>query len=107
MPVWVLTRERGPNWDFSRRMREQHSWDDHAAFMEGLADEGFIHLGGPLGDDRVMHVVVAESEQEILERLAADPWAPMGLLRTVSVERWHVLLGKTAPGALDRSGPTS
>ena len=97
MSVWVLTRERGPTWDVSRGMREQDAWDEHAAFMEGLADEGFIFAGGPLGDDRVMHVVVAGTEEEVLDRLAADPWEPMGLLRNVSVERWHVLLG-TKPG---------
>ena len=97
VPVFVVTRERGPNWNHARGMREQDAWDEHATFMEGLADEGFIFLGGPLGDDRVMHVVVAESEQQILERLAADPWEPMGLLRNVSVERWHVLLGNS-PG---------
>ena len=78
-------------------MREQDAWDEHAAFMEGLADEGFIFLGGPLGTDHVMHVVVAESGEQIVERLAADPWEPMGLLRNVSVERWHILLG-TPPG---------
>jgi len=94
MPVFVLTRERGPRWDASRGLREQDAWDEHAAFMEALADEGFILFGGPVGEDRVMHVVVAESEGLILERLRADPWEPMGLLRNVSVERWRVLLGK-------------
>ena len=98
VPVFVLFRERGLKWDHSRKMREQDAWAEHATFMEGLADEGFIFVGGPLGEDRVMHVIVAGSEQEILDRLAADPWEPMGLLRNVSVERWHVLLGKTAPG---------
>ena len=97
MPVFVLTRERGPSWDFSRGLREQDAWDEHAAFMEGLADEGFIYLGGPLGDDLVMHVVVADSAQSVYDRLAADPWEPMGLLRNVSVHRWHILLG-TPPG---------
>jgi hypothetical protein len=61
--------------------------------MEALADEGFILLGGPLGDDHVLHVIAAGSEQEIRDRLAGDPWEPMGLLRNVSVQRWHVLLG--------------
>ena len=44
-----------------------------------------------------MHVIVAGSPEEIRERLAADPWEPMGLLRNISIERWHVLLG-TPPG---------
>jgi uncharacterized protein YciI len=95
--VFVLTRERGPRWDHARGLREQDAWDEHAAFMEALADDGFIFLGGPLGDDLVMHVVVADSAEDVLERVAADPWEPMGLLRNVSVERWHVLLG-TPPG---------
>jgi uncharacterized protein len=97
MPTFVLMRERGLNWDHARGMREQDAWEEHAAFMEALAEEGFVHLGGPLGDDRVMHVIVAEGEGEIRERLAADPWEPLGLLRNVSVERWHILLGKTGP----------
>ena len=97
MPVFVLTRERGPSWDFSRGLREQDAWDEHAEFMQGLADEGFVFLGGPLGDDHVMHVVVADSAQEVYDRLAADPWEPMGLLRNMSVEPWKILLG-TSPG---------
>jgi uncharacterized protein YciI len=97
VPVFVLIRERGPNWDHARGLREQDAWGEHAAFMEALAGEGFIHLGGPLGDDQVMHVIVAGSPEEIGDRLAADPWESMGLLRNVSIERWHVLLG-TPPG---------
>ncbi len=93
MPVFVLIRERGPRWDASRGLREQDAWEEHATFMEALAEDGFIFLGGPVGEDRVMHVVVAESEQQIVERLAGDPWEPLGLLRNVSIERWHVLLG--------------
>ena len=77
-------------------MREQERWDDHAAFMDGLAEAGFIVLGGPLGDrSRFMHVVDAESEEEVEARFAADPWAPMDMLRTASVERWEILLGKS------------
>jgi uncharacterized protein YciI len=98
VPVFVLTRERGPNWAHARGLREQDAWDEHADFMQALADEGFVFLGGPLGKNHVMHVVVAGSEEEIRERLAADPWEPMGLLRNVSVERWHILLGTAPPG---------
>jgi hypothetical protein len=56
-------------------MREQAGWDDHAAFMDGLVAEGFILLGGPLGEGtRFLHVVAATSPEEIEARLAADPW---------------------------------
>jgi uncharacterized protein YciI len=74
-------------------MREQAGWDEHAAFMDGLAAEGIIVLGGPLGDgSRAMHVVEAASEEEIEGRLAEDPWTPMRLLRTRSIEPWEILL---------------
>jgi hypothetical protein len=97
VPVFVLFRERGPNWDHARGMREQDAWDKHADFMQALADAGFVFLGGPLGDERVMHVIVADSEEQIRDRLSADPWEPMGLLRNGPIERWNVLLG-TPPG---------
>jgi len=75
-------------------MREQERWDEHAAFMDGLVDDRFVVLGGPLGDgSRVLLVVDAESEDEIEGRLADDPWTPMGLLRVVQIERWEILLG--------------
>ena len=49
MGLFAVTRERGGAWDVSRALREQDAWDEHAAFMDGLADSGFIVLGGPVG----------------------------------------------------------
>lgn len=78
-------------------MREQAAWDAHAAFMDRLAEEGFILAGGPLGTEdeapRVMHVVEAADADAVERRMAEDPWTPMGLLRTLTVEPWTVLLG--------------
>jgi uncharacterized protein YciI len=97
MAYFVLVRERGPGWDWSKPMRRQAGWDEHAAFMDGLADEGHILAGGPLGDEdharRVMHVVNASDAESIERRMADDPWTPPQLLRTVSIEPWTVLLG--------------
>jgi uncharacterized protein YciI len=83
-------------------MREQEQWGEHAAFMDALADENFIVLGGPLGNGRdVLFFIQAASEEEINARLADDPWTHLGLLRTVTVEPWEILLGKDrATGAL-------
>ena len=87
-------------------MRGQDAWEEHAAFMDALADEGFILAGGPLGteDDapRVMHVLEAADAVTVELRMADDPWTPMGLLRTVSIEPWTVLLG-TCGGPLSHS----
>ena len=92
---YAVTRERGERWDASLPMREQEKWDEHAEFMDALVDDGFIVLGGPLGDgeEKFLLIINAESEQEIYARFADDPWTPMGLLRIVKVERWEILLG--------------
>lgn len=97
MPYFAVIRERGPAWDWSLPMRRQAEWDAHAAFMDALESEAFIVAGGPLGgeDDakRVLHVVSAPDEGAIETRLAEDPWTPLRLLKTISIEPWTVLLG--------------
>jgi hypothetical protein len=56
----VVIREPGQAWDDSRGLREQDGWEAHAAFMDALAEDGFIVLGGPYGQsDRALHVVDA------------------------------------------------
>ena len=52
MAFYVVRLRRGGPWDWSRGMREQDGWDEHASFMDGLVDSGFILLGGPLKGDR-------------------------------------------------------
>ena len=100
MPVFALSTVHGPGWDDARPIREQQAWDQHAAFMDGLVDDGFIILGGPLGDgSRTLHVVEAADEQEIRTRMAEDPWASMDLLRVGSIEPWQLWLdGRTRAG---------
>jgi len=70
----VLELHSGPQWDKSRPMEEQSDWLAHAEFMDGLVDSGFVVLGGPLDDHRVVLVVEAESEEAIRATLATDPW---------------------------------
>jgi uncharacterized protein YciI len=90
---YVVTRVPGRAWDRSRGMREQEGWDDHAAFMDGLAEEGFIVLGGPLGDGtRFLHVVEAKDEREVEARFDSDPWTALALLRVSSIEPWQIRL---------------
>jgi uncharacterized protein YciI len=76
-------------------MREQAKWDEHAAFMNGLVDEGVVVLGGPVGGaNKFLLIFDIEREELIHARLADDPWTPMGLLRVASVEPWEILLGE-------------
>ncbi|MDX6447943.1 MAG: uncharacterized protein QOD08_406 [Gaiellaceae bacterium] len=91
---YVVTESQGPNWNPVRARREQDKWDEHASFMDGLVEDGFVVLGGPLGDgDEVLLVVRAGAEAEIEARLAADPWLPMEILRIAKIEPWEILLG--------------
>jgi uncharacterized protein YciI len=90
---FVVRLKRGGPWDWSRDMREQAEWEEHARFMDELVEAGFIVLGGPLdGDREVLEVVEAESEEAVRAQLDEDPWAQSGLLSPVSIERWTVLL---------------
>lgn len=105
MANFAVTIIRGPSWDGSRGIREQRAWDAHAAFMDGLVEQGFILLGGPVGDQRqTLHVVEAADEQEVRRRLAEDPWAHDGLLQVGSIRPWALWLDfRTVP----RGGATS
>ena len=93
MDLYVLRLERGGPWDWSRDMRGQDGWDDHAQFMDDLVDKGSIILGGPLeGDRETMHIIQAPSEQAVLDLFATDPWFVNGMLKPVRVERWTIVL---------------
>jgi uncharacterized protein YciI len=91
---FLVFRSKGPSWDHSKRRREQEGWDEHAAFMDGLVEDGFVVMGGPVGDgegDDTLQVVEAESEEAVRERINDDPWGE-DMLATKSVEPWQVWL---------------
>jgi uncharacterized protein YciI len=93
----VLTRS-GPEYDLSKPLEEQSGWREHAAFMDGLVDEGFLVLGGPLGDEyHVVHVVEAESEAAVRAAFAADPWSESHL-RIDSIDPWTIRLDGRSSG---------
>ena len=88
----VVLRRSGPDWVPSRPMEEQSGWLAHASFMDGLVDDGFIILGGPLADEvRNAHVVEAESEEVVRARLARDPWSETHLV-VDSIDPWTIRL---------------
>ena len=62
--------------------------------MDALAEEGFVILGGPVGEgdgEDAVNVVEAGSVEEVRARLAEDPWGE-DMLETKSVEPWTILL---------------
>jgi hypothetical protein len=96
MPYFVVINEQGPAWEDTRPMREQKGWTEHAMFMDVLADEHFVLLGGPLkySKHRSMLILDAPNEGVLRRRLAEDPWMRDGVLRTIEIYPWEVLLGK-------------
>jgi hypothetical protein len=92
MMFLVVLRRSGPEYDHSKPLEEQSGWLEHAAFMDGLVEDGFIVLGGVLGDEvRTAHAVEAASEDEIRERLARDPWSGSHLV-VDSIDPWTIRL---------------
>jgi uncharacterized protein YciI len=88
----VMLRRSGPQWDPSLALEQQSDWTAHASFMDGLVEAGFVVLGGPLADeDRVAHVVEAESEDAVRAALARDPWSETHL-RVESIDAWTIRL---------------
>jgi uncharacterized protein YciI len=103
--LYAVRERRGGPWDWARGLREQAGFDEHARFMDGLVETGFVVLGGPLeGDREVLLVVSASSADAIRDRLGADPWLQDGTLSIVSVERWTILLDGLHQ-AVARKGP--
>jgi hypothetical protein len=93
MANFAVTLVHGPAWDASRPIRSQDGWEEHAAFMDGLVDDGLLILGGPVGNgEQTLHCVQAAGEPEIQARLAEDPWASAGLLRVGTIEPWALWL---------------
>jgi uncharacterized protein len=91
---FLVERAKGPAWDHSRLRREQEGWAEHAAFMDALSEQGFVVLGGPIGEgdgDNALLVVDGADEAAVRARLAEDPWGE-DMLRTESIRPWTVLL---------------
>ena len=92
--LFAVRLERGGPWDWSRDLRDQEDFEEHARYMDALVDEGFVVLGGPLAEGRdVLLAISAPSPDAIRERLASeDIWHRTGMLTVKSIEAWTVLL---------------
>ena len=98
MTYFAVIRDAGPAWTEGKGVFDQSGANDHAAFMNALADEGIVLFAGPLGGSergriRVLLIVNTKSEAAIVDRLAADPWAQEQRIVTTSVEPWNLFVG--------------
>jgi uncharacterized protein YciI len=111
---FAVIREAGPAWTDGNGIAAQSALAEHAAFMNTLADEGFVLFGGPLAGSeherlRALLIVRADSEVEIHRRLADDPWTRADRLVIASIESWMIMTGaerlSSAPRHAGRARP--
>ena len=104
MAGFAVTTAKGPNWDPARGIREQQAWEEHAAWADGLVDQGIVILGGPISsnsvDDVALLAVNAVDEQEVRSIFGNDPWVTIRVLRIKEVRSWTLWLD----GRRSRSG---
>jgi len=88
--LFLVMRVPGPNWDPDRERRRQEGWDEHAAYMDGLAEAGKIVVGGPAGDgDEVLVLFDAPDQEAVLALLTDDPWTG-NILDVASIVPWTI-----------------
>jgi uncharacterized protein YciI len=91
--LFAVTRTPCPAWEPGKPREEQAGWPEHADFMNNLAAEGFVILGGPIGDGRDAFLIVDAADKETLNAtLSGDPWSLSGHLKTAAVQPWTILL---------------
>jgi uncharacterized protein YciI len=102
--LFLVTEVHGRTWDPGKPMNGQAQWPEHAAFMNRLAADGFVVLGGPLGEsDDVLLIVDARSADDIRATLALDPWIQSQLIDIKSIQGWKILLDHGEPENSDRA----
>ena len=110
MSYFAVIREAGPAWTDGNGTFEQPAVNDHATFMNALADEGLVVFAGPLAGSeheriRVLLIIDAADEAEIQRRLADDPWALAQTLVTVSIEPWNLFVGGQRLATMQHARP--
>ena len=91
--TFVILWAPGPAWVAGKIVREQPYWAEHATFMDRLFEDGMVVQGGPFADASGSLVIVeAESEQEVAEVFASDPFVVQGIFALSSRKQWLLFL---------------
>lgn len=74
--------------------RDEHR-PAHREFLSGLAEEGVVVASGPLldGAAEALLLLEGESPEQIRELLRDDPFAQQGIIESVEVREWDVVIG--------------
>ena len=106
MPTRVVVVWRaGPTWT-SGGVREQPRWDEHAAFIDALIEDGTFVMGGPFADNSgslsLLEGVTADEAREII---AKDPFVENGVFVLDDLREWDVFVDElTGRGAKSATG---
>jgi len=88
--LFLVTKVPGPKWDPALDRREQEGWDEHAAFMDDLANRGLVVLGGPVdGTDDALVLFDAPDEAAVRRMLEDDPWTG-SILEIARIVPWTI-----------------
>lgn len=91
--LFAVTRTRGKAWENDKPMHLQTGWAEHAEYMNKLTADGFIVLGGPLGNSEdILLIIDAAGEKEIIKKLGFDNWSMMYILKIKDIIPWTILL---------------
>jgi uncharacterized protein YciI len=93
MQTFAIFCNPGHNWVKGTPSRQQPLWDEHAAFMDKLFDEGVIVLAGPYADwSGALVIVEAVGEAAVRRMFHDDPWTVHDILGVGSVKEWTIFL---------------
>ena|ERR1041385_4379803 len=95
--VYIVNRAQGAGWAAGIELTKQDGWKDHAEMMDQMHDDGFVVYAGPLvtgGDFESLIIVRADSEQDVRDAFAEDPWVLSDISKIVRVVQWDVRLGE-------------
>jgi uncharacterized protein YciI len=84
----------GPNWNYSKGVREQAYWDEHAQFIDDLFARGVISLAGPFEPEGtgalvILNIETPEGAYAIYDN---DPWKHQGILNVADAREWTIFL---------------
>jgi uncharacterized protein YciI len=92
---FLVFQEHGGPWDWTKDLREQALFAEHARFVDRLVEKGVIVLGGPLDAKNVLLVVASGSEEDVRAHFVGDPWITNGMVTITAIRRWTVLLASS------------
>ncbi len=83
----------GANRVLGKPSQEQPLWNEHAAFMNNLDDQGYVYLAGPFADGSgALLILNIEDEASALALMQNDPWALNDIQSPESVKEWLILM---------------